>query len=53
MKLHLVRLVLKANQMYTGKKVPYFEDFQRELHAIFLTEGLEDNWGRMKILYAT
>ena len=36
--------------MYTGKKVPYFEDFQRELHAIFLTEGLEDNWGRMKIL---
>ena len=36
--------------MYTGKKVPYFEDFQRELRAIFLTEGIEDNWGRVEIL---
>ena len=28
----------------------YFEDFQRELRAIFRTEGIEDNWARIQIL---
>ena len=40
---------LRVSQKYSGR-YPYFEDFQRELRAIFFTEGIEDNWDRMKIL---
>ena len=44
------RADLRVGQKYSGQGTPYFEDFQRELRAIFLTEGIEDNWDRMKIL---
>ena len=44
------RADLRVSQKYSGQGTPYFEDFQRELRAIFLTEGIEDNWDRMKIL---
>ena len=44
------RADLRVSQKYSGQGTPYFEDFQRELHAIFLTEGIEDKWDRMKIL---
>ena len=44
------RADLRVSQKYSGQGTPHFEDFQRELRAIFLTEGIEDNWDRMKIL---
>ena len=44
------RADLRVSQKYSGQGTPYFEDFQRELRAIFFTEGIEDNWDRMKIL---
>ena len=44
------RADLRVSQKYSGQGAPYFEDFQRELRAIFLTEGIEDKWDRMKTL---
>ena len=42
------RADLRVSQKYSGQGTPYFEDFQRELHAIFLTEGIEDKWDRIE-----
>ena len=44
------RADLRVSQKYSRQGTPHFEDFQRELRGIFLTEGIEDNWDRMKIL---
>ena len=44
------RADLSVSQKFSGQGAPHFEDFQRELRAIYLTEGIEDKWDRMKIL---
>ena len=44
------RADLSVSQKYSGQGAPHFEDFQRELRAIYLTERIEDKWDRMKIL---
>ena len=44
------RADLSVSQKFSGQGAPHFEDFQRELRAIYLTERIEDKWDRMKIL---
>ena len=47
--LHQARLISGLARSIWDKEI-YFEDFQRELRAIFRTEGIEDNWARIQIL---
>ena len=47
--LHQARLISGLARSIRDKEI-YFEDFQRELRAIFRTEGIEDNWARIQIL---
>ena len=44
------RADLSVSEKFSGQGAPHFEDFQRELRAIYLTERIEDKWDRMKIL---
>ena len=41
------RADLRVSQKFLGHGAPHFEDFQRELRAIYLTEGIEDKWDRI------